>query len=242
MKNLIYIAVISVCVSCFAADIQSTNSDDAAKTDRKERLMRNTGGMIVKSGKGKVTIVNCQDKVAASDVADRADYIQRVLRYNCEVVQGEWNLTSASSRDSGAVIYFVNDKSLPMSLIAPEAHWGVINTAHLNTTVQMHREFARVFCLVAGGAKSHIKTSVMQTVSNTSDLDKLKSDGFTMDMVQSITSNLKDLGVTQNQMSSYRKACQEGWAPAPTNEYQQKIWDEVHQIPSEPIKIKFEKK
>lgn len=241
MKNIVCIAGIYACVASFAADLQATNADDAAKIDRKERLMRNTGGMITKPGKGKVIIVNCQDKVAASEVAERGNYIQRILRYNCEVVQGEWSLATASSRDAGAVVYFVNDKSLPMSLIAPEAHWGVINTVNLNTTEQLQKEFARVFCLVAGAAKSHIKTSVMQTVSHAGDLDKLKSDGFTMDMVQSITSNLKDLGVTQNQMSSYRKACEEGWAPAPTNEYQKAIWDKTHEIPTEPLKIKFEK-
>lgn len=238
MNKIICIAVISSCVSCLAADIGDASSNDSVKLEHKERLMRNTGGIVTKPGKGKVIIVNCQDKVDASEIAERGDYIKKVLRYNCEIVKGEWSLTTASSRGAGATVYFVSDNSLPMSLIAPEAQWGVINTAYLNTTEQMHKEFARVFCLVAGAGKSHIKTSVMQTVRNANDLDKLKSDGFTMDMVQSVTSNLKDLGVTQNQISSYRKACEEGWAPAPTNDYQKAIWDKVHEIPAEPIKIK----
>ena len=35
---------------------------------------------------------------------------------------------------------------------------------------------------------------------------------------------------------------QQGWAPAPTNEVQQAIWDKVHQIPDKPITIEFDPK
>ena len=42
--------------------------------------------------------------------------------------------------------------------------------------------------------------------------------------------------------SVYRKACEEGWAPAPTNDVQKAIWDKVHAMPTEPIKIKPETK
>jgi len=37
-----------------------------------------------------------------------------------------------------------------------------------------------------------------------------------------------------------REACQEGWAPAPTNDIQKAIWNEVRQLPAKPIKIEFD--
>ena len=40
----------------------------------------------------------------------------------------------------------------------------------------------------------------------------------------------------------YRKACEEGWAPQPTNDVQKAIWDKVHAMPTEPLKIKPETK
>ena len=43
-------------------------------------------------------------------------------------------------------------------------------------------------------------------------------------------------------IASYRRACEMGWASAPTNEFQEAVWDEIHQLPTEPIKIKPEAK
>ena len=48
--------------------------------------------------------------------------------------------------------------------------------------------------------------------------------------------------VLQQEVSTYKKACEEGWAPNPTNEFQKAIWDKVHELPTEPIKIKPEEK
>ena len=49
-------------------------------------------------------------------------------------------------------------------------------------------------------------------------------------------------GITPWYQTTYHKAVEEGWAPAPTNEYQKAIWDKVHAMPTAPIKIKPETK
>ena len=49
-------------------------------------------------------------------------------------------------------------------------------------------------------------------------------------------------GCQHGKRAVYRKACMDGWAPAPTNEYQKAIWDQVHAIPTKPIKIEFDPK
>ena len=43
-------------------------------------------------------------------------------------------------------------------------------------------------------------------------------------------------------MSTYKKACQEGWVSAPTNDIQKAIWDKVHAAPKNPMKIEFDSK
>jgi hypothetical protein len=35
------------------------------------------------------------------------------------------------------------------------------------------------------------------------------------------------MGIKPARMTTYRKACEEGWAPMPTNSVQKAIWDEV---------------
>ena len=54
--------------------------------------------------------------------------------------------------------------------------------------------------------------------------------------------NLKSLGVTPMEVTTCRQVCRLGWAPAPANEYQKAVWEELHAIPTEPIKIKPEEK
>ena len=48
--------------------------------------------------------------------------------------------------------------------------------------------------------------------------------------------------VTQRSVTNYRTAVKEGWAPQPTNDVQKAIWDKVHAMPTEPLKIKSETK
>ena len=50
------------------------------------------------------------------------------------------------------------------------------------------------------------------------------------------------LGIRPVVQATYKKACQEGWAPAPTNDVQKAIWEKVHAIPDKPITIEFDPK
>ena len=49
-------------------------------------------------------------------------------------------------------------------------------------------------------------------------------------------------GVTPARKGIYEAACQQGWAPAPTNDIQKAIWDKVHAVPATPMKIEFDPK
>ena len=53
---------------------------------------------------------------------------------------------------------------------------------------------------------------------------------------------LNACGVTGERWVTYKKACQQGWAPAPTNNIQQAIWNRVHAAPKNPMKIEFDPK
>ena len=63
-----------------------------------------------------------------------------------------------------------------------------------------------------------------------------------MDMVKRAEKYMEKCGVTPLRIATYRQACREGWAPAPTNDVQKAIWDKVHAIPKSPMKIEFDPK
>ena len=81
----------------------------------------------------------------------------------------------------------------------------------------------------------------MKPVSTLEELDGI-GQYICPEPLPAIVSHLKQLGVKPIVTSTYRQAVREGWASAPTNEYQKAIWDKVHSAPKNPMKIEFDPK
>ena len=63
-----------------------------------------------------------------------------------------------------------------------------------------------------------------------------------VDVFDKIDASAKKRGLRPEILANYYEACEQGWAPAPTNDIQKAILDKVHAIPANPIKIKFDPK
>ena len=74
------------------------------------------------------------------------------------------------------------------------------------------------------------------------DLDAIQEESYGADVLNTLERQLPDYGVMPWQQTTYKRACKQGWAPAPTNDYQRIIWDKVHSTPKNPIKIEFDPK
>lgn len=251
MKRCATLMMAAIMASVCLAAKQETLTDaekEAKRAAAKERMMQMTGGLVEKAGEGKIVIVNRQDKIAEADVQERVDTLKNVVRVNIELVaedrpEGGLDVTKLGvPAGAKAVVYIVDEPALPMSLVAAEAGWGVINTSGLKAGKQFKTEFNRVATMTFGAGVSQFKGSTMQTVRGPADLDKLMSEGFTFDAVSTMMRNLQNVGVTQNKRSTYKKACEEGWAAEPTNNYQRAIWEKVKaeqsESPSNPLTIK----
>lgn len=236
------LASVILCGATVFANEATAPNANIDKAARIEAIMKKTGGFLVRKSDGVLSFINAQTKISHEEIQKRVDKIQFVLKYPCELKKGSWKFGDAKPEGSKIAIFIVDDASLPMSLVAVESGWGIINTSTLANDTQFSKQLTRVFCLTAGGANSPVKTSPMQTVVKSSDLNQLLTDGFTFDMASSINENLQALGMYPMRKVTYVKACQEGWAPAPTNEYQKAIWDKVHATPKNPMKIKFDPK
>jgi len=105
---------------------------------------------------------------------------------------------------------------------------------------RVSKEIARGLCYSCGAGASSVNESLMGAKKSVTDLDRLVEVEYPMDVVPRMRTYLNSLGVTPLIQVPYIRACREGWAKDPTNQYQKAIWDKVHQLPTEPIKIKPE--
>lgn len=247
MKKLIYLATMSMCFVMFANDIQSTSD---GKVSIKEKLyhynMKKYGGRLRQpnSEKGKIIVVNKQSLIN-QDMIDKV--IQELVdkyRYTIEVSSQD-----VQSQKGLIVIRLEETDRRERIILAPEDLWvslnvkslAIDNPPNIFLKDRFDKEFKRSFAMVCCGTASDNGGSLMMPMNSLSDIDAFGAVIIPPDVNARISGNMPTVGMKPYRVCKYVEACQEGWAPAPTNEFQQAIWDKVHEIPSEPLKIKRNK-
>ena len=218
----------------------------ARAKERRAAAERRLGGYIQAPATGLVVrVINRQKSVSPEVVRHCVDEIKKVIGYSLEL-----HVEEPSDGRTAAKIELVEEAGAPTLLIAPEDKWGRLNVARLvsdgpdagTLRRRFTKELWRCYGMTLGAFNSGYSPCVMRTVFSLADLDRdssLMPCPLVYDKIQGVNNTLK---VDAARRVSYKKACQEGWAPAPTNDVQKAIWDQVHQLPTEPIKIKPETK
>lgn len=243
----------------FAADGDNSVAD-AADSARlvAERRMKKFGGFVYdrRRQKGRVLVLDAQKSVSASSVRRPTEYLASSFEVAVEykTLDAAPSVANAESClvgfEANAGIFVVDDASLPMSLVAAEARWAFVNVRPLMKdkpsadllAKRVSQQIWRAFGNLLGASDSRFKGCIMSPISSVSDLDRCQASVFSPEPFERITSHLKAIGVTPAIRATYRRACQEGWAPAPTNEHQKAVWDKVHALPKNPMKIEFDPK
>jgi len=244
MKKLVF--GLSVIISaCVLADNVTTNT--IAKKGRNLRAM--FGGFVkdIRSQKGKVAIVDCQTAANIKWLeAAAAEFSERAM-ISVTVERGTFDFCKPELKGE-VTVFVVDDQKLPMSLIAPEARWSVMNVAPLKTEKQAFFETRAMKALIRaivpllGGSDSQYPMCMMSNILKPEDYDKLPDALLQVDIMDRFTKNYPGLGIVPWKTCTYLQACKQGWAPAPTNDVQKAIWDKVHAIPAKPMKIEFDPK
>lgn len=212
-------------------------------------IYHKTGGKIKEPGvqKGKLVYVNCQKAADAAIIKNHAAYFAKELKIEIETAEGAFDLAKPELRGD-ASLFIVDDPKLPMSLFAPEAKWGMINVSPLKTEkaaffeARVKKELTRGFCFLAGAVASQYPEALTEGVTKPEDLDRYVDEILPIDIMQRFPTYLKGYGIAPYRLISYRKACQAGWAPNPTDDVQRVIWNKVHEVPTKPIKIEYDSK
>ena len=245
--------LVAVIVAAFCVEGQSENAAaPKGKRNIREAVYRHTGGKIKAPGeqRGKIVWVNAQDKASKEWVESIATYFADMIHVQIDVEVGTFKFPDVEIRGN-ATLYIIDDKAMPAILHAPESRWTLVNVARLSDgegakpaffEARVKKELVRGFCLLAGTQKSNYPQSLLSSVTKPSDLDEFPNYELPVDIPTRFHEYLAGFGIKPYRLTTYKKACEEGWAPAPTNDVQKAIWDKVHALPTAPIKIKPEEK
>lgn len=205
-------------------------------------MLAKTGGLVLTPASGPVLLfINSQTRVPAASVHAVCDQLSRFLRLPLVVRDMPspspvaTAVIAATDTNVAAVVAIGNSHGYPTLLIAPESRWALINVAALAeggvTETQLvdrvQKEMLRAFGMLLGSAYSLQENCVLKPVLKPADLDDIKEKRLDIESLNKILTYTQRLGVHQRRPTTYRRAVEEGWAPAPTNSFQQAIWHEL---------------
>ena len=237
---------------------------DAARKARNEQKMRYTGGRVEKPGvaKGWVALVDLQNQCPENELVRAGKRMRGYSDCHTTYVKGSealakvapLKLGEAALKETGAniAVILVASDELPPMMVAPEARWAIVNVNALKKNLpegdlgkalfngRCRKEAMRAFSIACGGSGSQYIGTVVNAATP-EELDKL-DEAIPLDNVLAYNNFLGKIGVKKRYVTTYRHACMEGWAPAPTNDYQKAVWDEFHTLPTKPMVIEPESK
>ena len=259
MNKIVSVGLIAA-LSVVAGAAEKTEKDKSSRESARIEFLKETGGYVVREdkGNGSVLIANMQSRIAADKISHPVRYMQMYAKIPVSMRAVDpskfavLGAGTASSMGATLVVCVKDDaKSTAPILLSPDEHWAVVNVAALNAdapgdevlVARVNKGINRAICQLCGAGGSQYSNTMVGPFKNpVKDYDRFPTDGVPPDVFPRMQNYLNTLGVRQVIRTTYENACKRGWAPAPTNEYQKAIWDKVHQLPTDPIKIKYDPK
>ena len=219
-----------------------------------EIALRKYGGPTTKpgTGEGTIKIVNSQKAISTKSLPEAVTGFTGRFHYSVEILDGtpvtvETATQRLSEIKANAAVYIVSEKAIPRILVSPEEGWAIVNASSLRDGAKddaeaesrLAKEVIRALCFV-GGLGQGSGMAVMRPVNYSMDLDSIQGTHVMGDAAKRFALVMPSFGLQPKVVKNYRTACQEGWAPAPTNDIQRAIWNEVRKLPEKPIKIEFD--
>lgn len=217
--------------------------------ERRARSAARQGGYVEKRSEGRKLTIVFTDQAPSKVLLETLLYqIDRFVRIPVIIKKGPFVECSEGLAAEGAFVYVGKRGTGPTLLVAPENEWASVNTDKLGVdnpsadvfNSRLSKELSRAVALVLGGSDSSVDSCLLMPITSLPDLDNAP-DSLSPEPLGKMASYSEKKGYSQIRRVTYKKACQEGWAPAPTNDIQKVIWDEVHTPPTKPLKITYDK-
>lgn len=231
----------------FLAGVLVCNSSDAASPRRRpDANSKPSGGMVEKPYSGNVfRFLDAQSTIPHEKMAS---YVQKmrwatILPFEVQAIPAAKSVSNGckvaetliSESRVGAGIVIVDDPASTQCIDYREANWAVLNLAFLKkdnpSLEKLEQRAIKILWIAAarvlGAGYSNHMISVLKPFRTLKELDRNPATKPSPDGFNAMLENAKAYGITTITISSYRTACRNGWAPAPTNAIQQAIWDEM---------------
>lgn len=240
MKSVFLMAVSLAVVVAQAA---LTPEQIAKRKAKRAAMIAAKGGLVTKPLSGRVVrVVNMQDVVGDAELRDVFKLVNLQLGYAWDmktIAPGKclFDIVAQEKSDgkTGLVLVVIDDPKKPFVLAAPEDAWGVLNISRLEAKAatpevrksRLMKSLSRTYAYAFGVGQSLNKPCVLDPAYSLSDLDALSMSELGPEPQMKISEVAEKRGLEVVHTVTYRQACLEGWAPAPTNEIQKAIFDEV---------------
>ena len=256
--NMKMLAFVTLAVTA----LLSAMADDATPKKKVKPWMRRrpavqTGGLVIKEEDGpRLHIVNAQSRIGQEEFEKMAfeltTYVSLPWKTVTSAVAQDAQLVARTELAKGAagVVVAIDAPDAPALLVAPEEGWASVNVAKLAEgdpqapvlSARFKKEMWRAAAWAVGGGNSSFQPCLLKGVSTMKDLDAIPLLQPGPEPNNKMIDEAHRRGVKSVRLASYTQACREGWAPPPTNDVQKAIWEKVHEIPKNPMKIEFDPK
>lgn len=224
---------------------------------RDERVMKKTGGFLQQKAEGPLALFIDARAKASLTIDEVARLYKLGTHLDCNMEKtprGEKGPLKfaqdvmAEKKPLVVIAVVENAGELPALSVYPEERIGLVNADKLKggedpTAFEMRiaKEMWRALGFITGIGFSAQENDMMQPYYTLKELDSnIQAYIQPMNMMK-MQKFWKRFGVKKEGRIPYRVACQQGWAPQPTNEYQKAVWNEVFSVPDKPIKIEKKK-
>lgn len=239
MRNQIaFTAAVLVSSALLGANVRAK----LTPAQQEERKYRHFGGYVYQRQKTKVvSIADEQARVRKDTLSRIAAEMEAALTIPVRV---------NADRDVAVTLKVCEaDHAWPLAVL-PDNATAIVNVRALSSDSptekalegRVGKELWRGLVYALGGGNTYARQCVMKQVTSLKGLDELDATTACPDAYARIWESAKTLGIIPVRRVTYRRACQEGWAPAPTNAVQKAVWDKVHAMPANPMKIEFDPK
>lgn len=241
MRKIIAVAAALAAGAALAQEAAKAARPKLSREEMMEKVMAATGGFIDTEGTGaKVVLVDARrERDKAVDRAYsmlRNTYRLPVTNAVAELADGACpvklaNDTLKSEKALMVVVLAECDKASSLAVF-PEDRVAVINASRFGLgadaeekETRLVKEIWRAIGFIGGVGYATNEASVMHAISSPIELDDHKFQVLHPMEMQRLRAMMEKYGSKLGRHTTYRQAVKEGWAAAPTNHYQQAIWD-----------------
>lgn len=234
---LVTVLIAATClVSAYAEDTAAAKPKKSLRQKIAERQARD-GGLVEAPVTGAViTVYNCQNVVEKEDVKAIVDRLREVARLPFVLREGVDGMSDLSIRPvRGGTLTLGDQPQTPVLTVCPEEAFANVNVGRLaeddpsydRLKARLEKEMWRALCMAMGASNALFQPCLLRTIRSLRDLDNCANEIPSPEPLGKLETAAKQYGVLRLRKVTYKTACFEGWALAPTNDLQRTIFNGV---------------